>query len=313
MLDWALVHNPKARIGRRTLERVLRRSRELTAPEDSVPRIIALNELDSVEKLPERMLVLGGDGTVNAVAEWMWRRGDCCPLGLIPAGTGNNLARGLDIPLELDEALQLAMEGTSLRAIDVIAYTGSDQDRTRIIVQTSALGFPARMAALYDSLRKNSLLRWILRPTGAYAYRIIAFLGLAWQKHRERQGRSLLKVRISFPGESLEETVFAVFLGNERSLGGNFIPCPEAKMDDGLLDICLVRAGTGARYLRLFREIVRGNHTRLERTVVYRQTPGPITVELSSPSPFLVDGDLWVRSDCYRLEVLPRRLQVVTG
>jgi diacylglycerol kinase (ATP) len=313
MLDWTLVHNPNSRVGRLLLDRVLGKSRELRSPEEPAPRVLALGKLDSIEELPERMLVLGGDGTVNAVAEWMWRRDDGCPLGVIPAGTGNNLARGLGIPLKLEEALELAVKGTRLRPIDVIAYSSPDQERSRLIVQTSALGFPARMAAIYDSLRRRPLLRWLLRPTGPYAYRIIAFLGLAWQKHRERQGRNLLKVRLSFPGESLEETVFAIFLGNERSLGGNFVPCPKAEVDDGLLDICLVRAGTGARYLRLFRDIVRGHHTRLERTVVYHQTPGPITVELSAPSPFLVDGDLWVSSDCYRLEVLPGRLQVVTG
>jgi diacylglycerol kinase family enzyme len=175
------------------------------------------------------------------------------------------------------------------------------------------MGFPAEIASLYDGLRKRRAFRWLLRPTGPYAYRIIAFLGLAWQKCLEKRGRNLLEVRLSLPGETIEETVFAVFIGNERSLGGNFIPCPLAEPDDGLLDVCLVRAGTGTSYLRLFSKIVRGCHTDLEQVVLYRQSAGPLELRLSSPTPFLVDGDLWVRSAMYRVEVLPQELQVVRG
>jgi diacylglycerol kinase family enzyme len=115
------------------------------------------------------------------------------------------------------------------------------------------------------------------------------------------------------PGETIDEKTFAVFIGNERSLGGNFFPCPRAEVDDGKLDLCLVRAGTGASYFDLFRRIARGDHLALERTVVYRQTPGPLEIGLSKPSPFLADGDLWVTSNRFVLRMLRHRFEVITG
>ncbi len=118
---------------------------------------------------------------------------------------------------------------------------------------------------------------------------------------------------MELPGERLELPISAIFLGNERSLGGDFLPCPQARPDDGLADLCLVRARTGIPYLKLFRSISRGEHLAIEDAVLYRQTPGPLRIELSSPSRFLVDGDLWTCADRFAVEVRPALFRVVCG
>jgi diacylglycerol kinase (ATP) len=305
----AVIYNPSSRRGTHTAARV----REALARLDSgaAARWLELREVAALPLDCERVVCIGGDGTINAVASSLERSGASCPLAVIPAGTGNNLARGLGLPLETRAAVRLAVAGSSLRAIDGIAYEAADGGERRLIVQTSALGFPAEIAAQYDRLRRHRLFRLAARPTGPYVYRLLALLGLVAQKRRERRGEPPLVVSLKLPGEHLEESVFAVFIGNERSLGGNFHPCPKAVPDDGQLDICMIRAGTGEAYLRVFRRVARGAHLDLERTVVYRQTPGPVEIDLSSPLPLLADGDLWVRSDRYRLEVLPRRFRIV--
>jgi diacylglycerol kinase (ATP) len=309
--DWLLVHNAGSRRGRTVLGRV---ERLLARPERGPwrgIRRVALRDLGTVAGALGRVIVVGGDGSINAAAEWLIERGASAPIAIVPAGTGNNLARGLGIPLRTGPALDLALGGARAAPLDAIAYRGGG-DRERLIVQTSALGFPAEIASRYDELRRHLLFRCLAAPAGPYVYRALALLGLRDQKRRERRG-DVLGIRCAMPDEAIEKKVFAVFIGNERSLGGNFIPCPRAEVDDGKLDLCLVRAGTGASYLDLFRRIARGDHLALERTVIYRRTAGPVEIQLSRPSPLLADGDLWVTSDRYELRVLARRLQVITG
>ena len=120
-------------------------------------------------------------------------------------------------------------------------------------------------------------------------------------------------MRCTLPGEVIEEDVLAIFVGNEKSLGGDFVPCPNARIDDGKLDICLVRAAPSESYLRLFAKVSRGEHVALTDSVVYRQSEGPVTLELSRKSPFLADGDLWLSSERYELTVAPEQLELLIG
>lgn len=327
-----VVYNPRSRLGLRTAERLRARADEQPppplAPAAGVARgaieWVTLDELgrrSSVpggegeararSDLPDRMVVVGGDGTVNAVATWLDRLRASVPLALVPAGTGNNLARGLGVPLETDAAWRLAQEGETTRRIDAIAYRVDDEPRERLLIQTGALGFPAEVAGEYDRLRQRPLLRALFRPLGPLAYRLLALQGIARQKRRDRRHEPPLEVVCELPGETLREPTLAVFLGNERSLGGNFIPCPRAEPGDGLLDLCLVRAGTQVSYLRLFAAIGRGRHLGAEE-IVYRQTAGPLRITLSAPRGLLADGDIWTTGARFDLRVLPGRIEVVT-
>ena len=112
-------------------------------------------------------------------------------------------------------------------------------------------------------------------------------------------------------GETQRQSVLAVFIGNERSLGGNFIPCPDARPDDGRVDICTILAGTGARYLDLFRQVLSGQHVQ-DRAVSYLQTENPFELAFSGATPLLVDGDIKCASHHYFVDVLPGRFRIVT-
>ena len=309
--EWVILHNPLSRNGCRAERRT--RSALRSRKDGDGPRLVwvALSALHSLERVPERILVIGGDGTLNAAAEWLIERRASCPIAILPAGTGNNLARGLDLPLDLARAIQLALGSEHTRPLDVIVYRGLSGGGPRVMVQSAALGFPADIARRYDVLRRRPILGRMLTLTGHHVYRLLALLGLQRQKRMEARGERLLELECVLPDEVLRETVFAIFIGNERSLGGNFLPCPRAEVDDGVLDICFVRAGTGAGYLRLFRDVVRGQHLEMRDTVLYRQTPGPVTLTFSNPGAFLADGDIHVTDSAFRLEVLPARLEVI--
>ena len=311
MPDWIVLYNPNSRRGASVARRARPRIESLRPPGTNGVVWIPLAELKDLRASPERILAVGGDGTVNAAASWLNERGVACPIGIVPAGTGNNLARGLGLPLDLEPALELACGPPSVRAVDGVLYAGGSGGEKRLMVQTAALGYPAHIAAKYDTLRRGALLRTLFKPVGPHVYRLLAFAGLVAQKWRERRGEALLEVECRMPGETLRETVFAVFIGNERSIGGDFHPCPRAELDDGRIDICLVRAGTGASYLKVFKAFVRGEHLAIDRTIVYRQTEGPLEIMLSEPSELLADGDLWLKDRQFRFEVLPRRFQII--
>ncbi|HVR74863.1 MAG TPA: diacylglycerol kinase family protein [Planctomycetota bacterium] len=313
MPEWVMLHNPLSRNGSRAERRT--RSALHSRKDGAGPRLVwvALSALHSLERVPERIIVIGGDGTVNAAAEWLIERRASCPIAILPAGTGNNLACGLGLPLDLAGSLRVALGGERTRPLDVIVYRGLSVGGPRVVVQSAALGFPADIARRYDVLRRRPLLGGMLTLTGQHVYRLLALLGLQRQKRMEARGERLLEVECVLPDEVLRETVFAIFIGNERSLGGNFLPCPRAELDDGMFDICFVRAGTGARYLKLFRAVARGEHLEMRDTVLYRQTPGPVALNLSAPGSFLADGDIHVTDRAFRLEVLPGRLEVIVG
>ena len=309
-----IVENAFSRRGRRVAAILRRYLKDVRASEKVT--WVRLTELAAEESPARLVLVVGGDGSINGTASWMLARDFRCPIGVIPAGTGNNLARGLGIPLDPVSACRVALEGTAVVSLDGVLYRSScdaqegDNSR-RLLIQAGALGFPAEIAARYDSLRRNTMFRAIVGPTGPYIYRILAVVGIAKERWRERLGDPALKVRCRLAGEVIEEQVLAIFINNEKSLGGNFFPSPRAEIDDGKLDICFVRARTGHSYLRLLTRVARGEHLELDDCVIYRQSAQPVELRLSKACRFLADGDLWVKSDCYRLEVLPRRFEVI--
>ncbi|MCG3195700.1 MAG: lipid kinase YegS [bacterium] len=309
--EWLLVHNPRSRRGARVASEVrgfLERQPPATAPR---PRWLTLEELPETGVAPERVLALGGDGTINAVLNWLWRNNLEAPLAIVPAGTGNNLAKGLGVPLEIQASLKLALCGARLCRLDAGVIRDGRSGWSTVTVQSLCFGFPAHISARFDRMRRNPLTRPLLTLLGDTAYRLLAALGLEGQKRMERKGRHLLESKLRIDGEALAETVLALFVGNERSLGGSFIPCPLALPDDGKLDLCLVRAGTGANYWRLFAEVVRGAHLANVGVVRYIQFEKRLDLEFSSPTPVLVDGDIRETSDRFGIEVLPRRFPVV--
>ncbi len=306
-----MVHNPDSRRGARVASVVEGILSARAAPRPALIRWVKVKDLAGLEANPERVIALGGDGSINAALNWLWRNRLQAPFAIIPAGTGNNLAKGLGIPLKTEPALQLALYGRKVRHLDAGVVTDLRSGWNTVIVQSLCLGFPAHISARFDRLRKIPLLRPLFFLLGDTAYRVLAALGLEEQKRLEKQGRNLLETHLVVDGEARAETLLALFVGNERSLGGSFIPCPRALPDDGKLDLCLVRAGTGANYWRLFAEVAGGEHLSNERVVRYLQFEKRLELEFSSPTPVLVDGDIRETSDRFGIDVLPQRFPVV--
>ncbi|GLS04236.1 putative lipid kinase YegS-like protein [Chitiniphilus shinanonensis] len=164
----------------------------------------------------------GGDGTLNEVATALLAHEAAArpPLGLLPLGTANDFARGAALPLALPEALRLALLGEP-RAIDA-ARVGD-----RAFVNMATGGFGTQVTLDTPEQQKSAL--------GPFAYLLT---GLKRLNAIEAE-----QVRIEGPDFQWEGDFLALAIGNGVQAGGGHRLCPQARLDDGLLDLRILAGG----------------------------------------------------------------------
>lgn len=204
------------------------------------------------------VVAIGGDGTVRAVAEGMLNTGK--PMGLLPSGTGNLLARNLDIPVtDLDEALLIALEGRD-RKIDIgwLKVLEADDHPEKVdnvvgeiepapsgsqhlFLVIAGVGFDAAMVADTDSHLKARV-GWI-------AYFVAAL--------RHLHGKRLVMTVRLDDGSALSAKVRTILFGNCGRLPGGITLLPDAVIDDGVMDVAAIDTRGGvAGWAQLFGEVV---------------------------------------------------------
>lgn len=215
------------------------------------------------------VLAAGGDGTVRIVAGEL--AGTGIPFGVIPAGTGNLLAKNLGIPLDERQALEVAFAGAN-RPIDVIDVTTDDTHADHFVV-FAGIGMDAII--LQDT---NPELK---RAVGSAAY----FLTAA--RHANRP-----PVHATFTVDDREpfrRRAHVIVLGNVGNLQANIPLIPDAKPDDGLLDLLIASPRRAADWVGLLaRVLTRQRHTdeRLDRL-----TGRTIRIDVAEGDHFELDGD----------------------
>lgn len=218
----------------------------------------------AVQAAVDLILASGGDGTVTACAAAV--AGSGIPLGVLPAGTGNLLARNLGLPRDLDVALAVALDGTS-RELDVGRVNGKS------FVVMAGLGFDAKMLDSASEPMKKRL--------GWAAYGISAL--------RYLLDRPVQATLWADGGAPLRRRVSAIIIGNVGSLQGGVPLLPEAQPDDGLLDVVVLSARGIASWLAL------AVHVLLRRRAssrVARLSVRELRVELDREQPWELDGEL---------------------
>jgi YegS/Rv2252/BmrU family lipid kinase len=229
-----------------------------TTPDDTGERLARM----AVESGVDLVISSGGDGTVTACAGGV--AGSGVPLGVLPSGTGNLLARNLGLPLSLDQALTVALTGSD-RRLDVGTANG------RPFVVMAGIGFDAAMLdGASEELKKR--LGW-----AAYALSALRHLD-------ERPVTVVLRADSGPPRRCRASGVIA---GNAGSLQGNVRLLPQAAPDDGVLDVAVLAARGWTGWVRLAADVLlRRSSGRLAR-LACRQ----LVVDLSRARPWQVDGE----------------------
>jgi diacylglycerol kinase (ATP) len=215
---------------------------------------------DGLDRGSQALVVVGGDGIVNlgvnAVA------GTTVPLGIVPAGTGNDLALGLGIPVgdpfraveQLRARLADGADGAddvSWRAVDAVRCTGGSVERW----------FAGVLGAGFDAIVNERAEGW-RRPRGRSRYVLALARELPVFRPREYQ--------LELDGERWATRAMLVAVANAPSYGGGMRVCPDARMDDGLLDVLVLEPISRAQFVRIFPRVYSGAHVGHPRVTIVR-------------------------------------------
>jgi diacylglycerol kinase (ATP) len=212
------------------------------------------------------------------------------PLGIIPAGTGNDHAREYRLPV-----------GDPAAAADVVADGWTETiDLGRITDDGGTVSwFGTVMAAGFDSLVSDRVnrMRW---PHGRMRYNVAMVA--------EMSKLRLLPFRLTFDDdEPLDIELTLAAFGNTRSYGGGMLICPGADHADGLLDVTMVHSGSRTKLIRLFPTVFKGTHVLLDEVSTRRATS--IRVECPGINAY-ADGD-YVGPLPVTVSAVPGALQIL--
>ncbi|MFC4536866.1 diacylglycerol/lipid kinase family protein [Sphaerisporangium dianthi] len=267
--------NPAARGGRtlRLLDPVVRRLQEGGRP---VSVIVGTSAQDALERActavaegPEALVAFGGDGLVHLAVQAV--AGTDVPLGIIPAGTGNDLAGAFGIPRKDPLAAAGIVTGGAVRTVD--AGTIGEEWFAGVV----ACGFDSKV---------NERANRLTRPAGMSKY-LLATL-------QELRSFTPIPFTLTIDGEVIEQEAMMVAVGNTGTYGAGMRVCPGAEPDDGLLDVLIVGPLPTAAFLRTFPRVYRGTHLG-HPAITLRQAR---TVTLDAP-------DVVAYADGERISTLP--------
>jgi diacylglycerol kinase (ATP) len=250
------------------------------------------------------VIAVGGDGTVRAVAEGL--RGARIPLGLVPAGTGNLLARNLSLVLnDLPQAVATAFRGAD-RPIDLglVKLESDGVASEHAFVVMVGMGIDARMIDDTNYVLKKRV-GWL-----AYARAIFAAL----RQNRQLDGRYRLD-----GAASRRIRASTIMIGNCGLLPANILLLPEAAVDDGLFEIVLLRPTSVWGWIDIVRTVFWANAVRRRsphdtadsnRRAIHYRLGRSIDLHLDGPRRIEIDGDGFGTVTAFRAWIEPEGLTI---
>ena len=251
-----------------------------------------------------QFFIAGGDGTLNEVLNGVHDSGllSDAVFGILPLGTGNDFAAALEIPSDVDAALQSFQDGYT---VDVDVGRLDD----RVFVNISAGGF---LAEVSDTVTPE-----LKTIAGRLAYLIGGAQTLLSYEPVRARVEPLGEAFVRYPSVLLEQErpafeegvvayevdlhLFAVC--NSRLIGGGRLIAPEAVIDDGWLDVCVVEAMPTLEFVGLLREVARGGHLGDPHVTYFRARD--LRLEFDRVIKVNTDGQVLEARAC-RYTVLPR-------
>ena len=244
------------------------------------------------------IVAAGGDGTVNEVANGILLatkgQDGISPttLGVLPMGSGNDFAWGLGIRDGVEEAVDRLKRGHT-KVIDV-AWAEFDNAPPRFFLNMLGCGFDARV-----NIEAHKIQR--LRGFAIYMAAVMKTMWVYFERP---------PVRLQLDEKTLETPAFITFVANGTRLGGGFLAAPEARHDDGMLDICIATDITRLEVGPLIPKLMKGKHTDHPKIIMDRAKR--VVIESDHPLPCQADGEtIGENLHLIRIVTIPQRLRVI--
>ena len=229
----------------------------------------------------DRVIVMSGDGLIGQVGGALANTGTV--MGIIPGGRGNDLARVLGIPADVEEAAGIIAAGET-RDVDVGEANGA-----RFLCIASC-GFDSEANRIANESR--------VRGPLVYAYAALRALA-AWKPAR---------FNLTIDGEAVEVVGYTIAAANSKAYGGGMFIAPDARLDDGLLDVIAIADGSKVRFLRGLPAVFKGKH--IDRDEVSVRRCRELRIEADRPFSIYADGDPVTELPA-TIRILPAALRLI--
>jgi YegS/Rv2252/BmrU family lipid kinase len=250
---------------------------------------------EAVNQGADRLIAVGGDGTFNEVLNGLIQAGgtpDGVVLGIVPIGTGNDMAYGAGLPLEWQQACQIIARGAT-RVLDV-GHVQADNDASLFFGNGVGIGFDAIV---------NIESRKLKRLRGFFLYFVALMKTLIAYYHAP-------VVTVNIDGVAMVQSSLMISIMNGRRFGGGFYMTPEATMDDGLFDVCVTGKVARPKMVGFVPRFMRGTHVTDRRVTMSQGSRISVTIE--TPWAAHVDGEIYgVGARQIEVEILPERLRIL--
>lgn len=238
------------------------------------------------EKEYRQIISAGGDGTTNICINAMINNNINLPLAIFPAGTANDFAYCLDLPLEIDKMIDIALGNN-------FTYSDVGKVNSKYFLNVAAMGMLVDVSQKTDPDMKNTL--------GVISYYI---RGIA-----EVPNLKPIPIKIESEQFSGEEKMFFMLVMNGRSAGGFKRITPTAEINDGLFDVIIFREMPITDFLPLLIDLLQGNHKQNKNIIYFK------TNKLYIESPNVVGTDIdGEKGEDFPLsfQLLPKRIKIFT-
>ena len=229
---------------------------------------------------PDRVVAVGGDGTIKFVAEQVLDKP--MVLGILPAGSANGMARELNIPLTVEESLEVLVNGRE-KPIDIICINDKE-----MCLHLSDIGLNAQLIKYYND---NNL-----RGKLGYARGVLRVL----------LRRRLMRVQIQTPNEEVQRAALMVAIANAKMYGTGAVINPEGDISDGQFEVVVMRRLAFWTILKMFYRFKPFDPAHIE---IYPATS--LTITTKRKAYFQIDGEYRGKVNQIKAEVIPGKLRVL--
>lgn len=243
---------------------------------------------DALKKQVDIVIAAGGDGTVSQVVSGMVN--SHTPMGILPAGTGNNLARNLSIPMDLQGALDLLGSEYDIQELDVMEVNKDKYYVLNVSVGVSSL---------------------VMRKTPREQKRRFGFLAYLWNAAGSIRSSDMHRFLVKADDRSVKFSASELMIANCKFMGLQpQLDEVEIDPEDGRLDVFIMRTQTFRDYLGVAAAFLTRRKSEEEQNLDYIEAHNFIQIELEFPLPAQADGEV-IGTTPLEIRLLPKSLRVI--